>query len=64
MKTELDLYVEISILENKITEILKKEKLGEKLTEDEINSIKESELKIVCLNWVLEKENFVNYGRN
>jgi hypothetical protein len=64
MKTELDVYVEISILENKITEILKKEKLGEKLTEDEINSIKESELKIVCLNWVLEKENFVNYGRN
>jgi hypothetical protein len=64
MKTELDVYVEISILENKITEILKKEKLGEKLTEDEINSIKESELKIVCLKWVLEKENFVNYGRN
>lgn len=55
MKTELDVYVEISILENKITEILKKEKLGEKLTEDEINSIKESEVKIHCLNWVLEK---------
>lgn len=64
MKTELDIYVEISILENKITEILKKEKLGEKLTEDETNSIKESEVKIHCLNWVIEKENFVNYGRN
>jgi hypothetical protein len=64
MKTELDIYVEISILENKISGILKKEKSGEKLTEDENNSIKESELKIICLNWVLEKENFLNYGRN
>ena len=64
MKTELDIYVEISILENKISGILKKEKSGEKLTEDENNSIKESELKIICLNWVLEKENFLKQQKN
>jgi hypothetical protein len=55
MKTELDIYVEISILENKISGILKKVKSDEKVTEDDINLIKESEVKIHCLNWVLEK---------
>lgn len=61
MKKEIDIYIEICVLENKISDMKRRERWGQYLSDDEINLIKEYETKIVCLNWVLEKENVINH---